>query len=55
MDVNQINSVTELKALAYDQTLAAERAQQNLAIIRNRIRQLEAIVAGADEKKADSE
>lgn len=41
MDLSQINDVKELKALAYDETLKQEVAQQNIRNIQGRLMQLE--------------
>jgi hypothetical protein len=42
MNVSQLTSIQELKALAYDQIRLQEQIQHNLAIITARIAELEA-------------
>ena len=41
-DITQITSITELKALAYDQFGVLEQVQANIQVINNRIRELQA-------------
>jgi len=43
MDVSQITSLQELKALAYDQMVLQEQIQRNLALITARLAELEAM------------
>lgn len=40
MDVTKITDIKELKALAYDQMVLLERAQQNLGLLNARINEL---------------
>ena len=40
MDISTIADITELKALAYDEIVRIEQAQQNLAVINGRINDL---------------
>ncbi len=42
MDVSQITSPQELKALAYDQMVLQEQIQRNLAVITARLSEVEA-------------
>jgi hypothetical protein len=40
IDINNISDPTELKAMAYDQIAAKEQAENTLAAINNRLRQV---------------
>jgi len=40
VDITTITDLTELKALAYDQIVQIDTAQQNLNVINGRIREL---------------
>lgn len=41
MDLTKITDTKELKALAYEQVIAKAQAEQNLAMLQQRIAQLE--------------
>ena len=43
MDLSTITDIKELKALAYDQIAEKENAERNLAVINERIRELNSI------------
>lgn len=42
MDITDLTDINQLKALAYDQMVALERAQRNLNLVSRRIADLEA-------------
>lgn len=50
MDITKITDIKELKSLAYDQTLTIQQSQQNLALLQQRIAELQNEVAKKEAK-----
>ena len=55
MDLAEITDINELKAMAYDQIVVAQQAQQNLGAINERISQLTVASNGSQPDLALSE
>lgn len=55
MDINQLTDIKELKALAFDEMVKLETAQNNLRLLNGRIGELvqEEMQAQADERPTD--
>ena len=50
MDISQITDVNQLKALAYDEMMKLEAAQNNLRLLNGRIAELQQEVQQDDKK-----
>lgn len=52
MDISQITDINQLKALAYDEMMKLEAAQNNLRLLNGRIAELQQVQAQPEQKPA---